>query len=140
MRRTLPAIVAVMLLLSGCAQMKSMGLGAEKPAGEEARPAPRFLDFSDVLVPGELQRVNKDCFISNGFGRLVVSGRVQAESLAQFFLTSMNQDGWVSLNQYKFQGSTKLFFKKPDRFATILVTEDPLSTRVEIWVIPQEKI
>jgi hypothetical protein len=140
MRRLVPAIVAVLMLLSGCAQMKAMGLGSDKSSTDENRPTPRYLDFSDVLIPGELHRVNKECFLSNGFGRLVVSGRIEAESLAQFFLTSMNQEGWVSLNLYKFQGSTKMFFKKPGRFATVLVTEDPLSTRAEIWVIPQEKI
>jgi hypothetical protein len=44
------------------------------------------------------------------------------------------------LNQYKYQGSIKLFFKKQDKFSTIVISEDPLSTRVEIWEIPQEKI
>ncbi|HPC46408.1 MAG TPA: hypothetical protein PLW83_00065 [Deltaproteobacteria bacterium] len=144
MKKTLPAIVAVLVIsvLTGCAQIKAMGAGAgaDKDAAQESRPTPRYLDFSDVLIPGELDRVPKECFILNGHGRLVVSGRVQAESLTQFFMTSMNTEGWVSLNQYKFQGSVKLFFKKPDRFATVLISEDPFSTKVEIWVVPQEKI
>ena len=62
------------------------------------------------------------------------------ESLSQFFITSMNSEGWVSLNQYKFQGTVKLFFKKQDRFASVLIEENPLATRVELWVVPQEKI
>jgi len=52
----------------------------------------------------------------------------------------MNSEGWIALNQYKYQGSVKLFFKKQDKFASILIAEDPLSTRVELWVVPQEKI
>ena len=138
MRRTVLIGLAVLLLLSGCAQLK--GVGAGTPPAEETRPSPRYLDFSDILIPGELERVPKECFITNGFGRLVVSGRVQSESLAQFFITSLNSEGWVALNQYKFQGSIKLFFKKQDKFASILVSEDPLTTRVELWVVPQEKI
>jgi len=138
MRRTVLISLAVLLLLSGCAQLK--GAGADATSAEETRPAPRYLEFSDILIPGELERVSKECFITNGFGRLVVSGRVQSESLAQFFITSMNSEGWIALNQYKYQGSVKLFFKKQDKFASILIAEDPLSTRVELWVVPQEKI
>lgn len=138
MRRTVLTGIALVLLLSGCAQLKNAGAG--DPSGEETRPTPRYLDFSDILIPGELDRVPKDSYITNGFGRLILSGRVQSESLAQFFITSMNTEGWVALNQYKYRGSIKLFFKKQDRFATILIAEDPLSTRVEIWVVPQEKI
>jgi len=138
MRRAVLVSLAVLLLVSGCAQLKSAGNGAA--SDQEMRPTPRYLDFSDILIPGELNRVPKDCFITNGFGRLVASGRVQSESLAQFFITSMNSEGWVSLNQYKFQGSIQLFFKKQDKFASILIAEDPLTTRVELWVVPQEKI
>jgi hypothetical protein len=138
MRRTVLISLAVVLLLSGCAQLKGAG-GGTSPT-EETRPTPRYLDFSDILIPGELDRVAKECFITNGFGRLVVSGRVQSESMAQFFITSINSEGWVSMNQYKYQGSIKLFFKKQDKFASILIAEDPLSTRVELWVVPQEKI
>lgn len=139
MRRTVLASLAVVILLTGCAQLKGAG-GSGPSAAEETRPTPRYLDFSDILIPGELDRVPKECFITNGFGRLVVSGRVQSESLAQFFITSMNTEGWIALNQYKYQGAIKLFFKKQDKFASVLIAEDPLSTRVELWVVPQEKI
>jgi len=139
MRKTiLLSLVAASLLLPGCAQMKDTFSGM--PAKQETPPSPRYLDFSDIMIPGEMEKVPKDSFILNGQGKLVVSGRVEPESLSQFFITSMNQEGWVALNQYKFQGSIKLFFKKQEKIATILISEDPLSTRVEIWEIPQEKI
>lgn len=143
MRKVFPVVVGLLIVaffVPGCAQMKAMGGGAKEGSTEAPRPTPRYLDFSDVLIPGELEKVPKECVILNGYGRMVVSGRVQSESLAQFFVTSMNSEGWVSLSQYKYQGFIKLFFKKPDRFATILIAEDPFSTRVEIWVVPQEKI
>jgi hypothetical protein len=140
MRRTiLLSIVVALMLLPGCAQMKETLSGGSSPK-QDTRPSPRYLDFNDILIPGELEKVQKESFIINGQGRLVLSGRVENESLAQFFITSMNSEGWASLNQYTFQGSIKLFFKKQEKIATILITEDPLSTRVEIWEIPQEKI
>ena len=128
----------LVLMLTGCAQLKNAT--SSGPSTPETRPSPRYLDFADILIPGELERVAKECTITNGFGKLVVSGRVEVESLSQFFITSMNSEGWVSLNQYKFQGSVKLFFKKPDKFASVLIEENPLATRVELWVVPQEKI
>jgi PBP1b-binding outer membrane lipoprotein LpoB len=115
MRKTVLMSFILVLMLSGCAQLKNAtSSGSSTP---ETRPSPRYLDLADILIPGELERVTKECNITNGFGKLVVSGRVEVESLSQFFITSMNSEGWVSLNQYKFQGTVQLFFKKPDRFA-----------------------
>jgi len=138
MRKTVLMSLILVFMLAGCAQLKNATSGGSSTP--EVLPSPRYLDFADILIPGELERVAKECNITNGFGKLVVSGRVEVESLSQFFITSMNSEGWVSLNQYKFQGTVKLFFKKPDRFASVLIEENPLATRVELWVVPQEKI
>ena len=138
MRRAVLTSLVFVLVLAGCAQLKNATSGMS--TGPETKPSPRYLDFADILIPGELERVAKECNITNGYGKLVVSGRVEAESLSQFFITSLNSEGWVALNQYKFQGSIKLFFKKQDKFASLLIEENPLATRVEIWVVPQEKI
>jgi hypothetical protein len=138
MRKTVLMSLILVFMLAGCAQLKNATSGGSSTP--EVRPSPRYLDFADILIPGELERVAKECNITNGFGKLVVSGRVEVESLSQFFITSMNSEGWVSLNQYKFQGTIKLFFKKPDKFASVLIEENPLATRVELWVVPQEKI
>ena len=137
-RNILLSLIIASLLLPGCAQMRdSFNNATGKPS---TPPSPRYLDFNDILIPGELEKVQKETNIINGQGRLVLSGRVDNDSLSQFFITSMNKEGWVSLNQYKFQGSINLFFKKQDKIATIVISEDPLSTRVVIWEIPQEKI
>jgi len=135
---TLIVPLAAMLLLPGCAQVKEKF--SKSSPSQAMQPSPRYFDFNDVLIPGDLTKEFKESYITNGHGRLVLSGRVQSESLAQFFITSMYTDGWVALNQYKYQGSVKLFFKKSERIATILITENPLGTRVEIWVIPQGRI
>ncbi len=142
MKRFLPYAlivpVAILLVLSGCEKVKETF--SQSSSSVEIKPSPRYLDFNDVLIPADLIKDSKDSVITNGHGRLVLSGRVQSESLAQFFVTSMYSDGWTALNQYKYQSSIKLFFKKSERIATILIAENPLGTRVEIWVIPQGKI
>lgn len=143
MKKLYAGVVAVLmmgaLVLPGCASLQEKMNGGQG-VGQTQSP-PRYLDFADVLVPGDLEKDAKESYlINNSHGRLVVKGRVYADSLAQFFITSMNTDGWAMLNQYKYQGSIKLFFKKSERFSTILITENPLATWVEIWVVPQEKI
>jgi len=132
------AFLIGVVVLPGCAEMKDKLTG--NPASKAAQSAPRYLDFSDILIPGDLTKIAKESYITNGQGRLVLSGKVYGDSLAQYFLTSMYSEGWTTLNHYKFQGSIKLFFKKSERFATILIQENPLGTRVEIWEVPQEKI
>lgn len=131
-------LMIVFLMLPGCARIQETFSGS--PESREAQPAARYLDFGDVLVPGELTKVAKDSYITNGHGRLVLAGRVQGESLAQYFVTSMYSEGWTTLNQYKYQGAIKLFFKKSERVASILISENPLGTQVEIWVEPLGKI
>ncbi|HQI00434.1 MAG TPA: hypothetical protein PLA18_04100 [Deltaproteobacteria bacterium] len=132
------AFLIGVVVLPGCAEMKDQLTGT--PASKAAQSAPRYLDFNDILIPGDLTKIAKESYITNGQGRLVLSGKVYADSLAQYFLTSMYSEGWTTLNQYKYQGSIKLFFKKPERFASILIQENPLGTWVEIWEVPQEKI
>ena len=143
MKKRYAGVVVVLmmgaLVLTGCASLQEKMNGVQE--SKQAQPQSRYLDFSDVLIPGDLEKDAKESYlINNSHGRLVVKGRVYADSLAQFFITSMNTDGWAMLNQYKYQGSIKLFFKKSERFSKILITENPLATWVEIWVVPQERI
>ncbi|MFY9399211.1 MAG: hypothetical protein WAR22_12695 [Desulfomonilia bacterium] len=136
--RFMTIFVLSLLLLAGCAQMQELFSGS--PESRQAQPVSRYLDFGDVLLPGELSKVAKESFITNGHGRLVLTGRVRGDSLAQYFVTSMESEGWTALNQYTYQGSIKQFFRKNQRMASVLITENPLSTQVEIWVVPLGKI
>ncbi|HHO77181.1 MAG TPA: hypothetical protein ENN05_12250 [Deltaproteobacteria bacterium] len=131
-------LLMMVVFIPGCAELKENFQGSTSTPS--VKPSPRYFDFNDVLVPGGLNKDTKESYITNAHGRLVLSGRLESGSLAQFFITSMYSDGWTALNQYEYQGSIKLFFKKSERIASILITENPLGTRVEIWVIPQGKI
>ena len=128
----------VLVFIPGCAEFNEKF--SDSTSYPKVSPSPRYFDFSDVLVPGGLTKDASESYITNGHGRIILTGRLEKGSLAQFFITSMYSDGWTALNQYEYQGSIKLFFKKSERIASILITENPLGTRVEIWVIPQGKI
>lgn len=132
-------LCAFLALLSGCANrfgLGGTGAASTAPAQPEAKAGPVYMDFTDVLVPGELKRSAGECYLSNGFGRLVLTGRVDGGSLATFFKSGMPSTGWQVLDQYTYGGAVKLFFAKTDKLATILITENPLETKVEIWVTP----
>jgi hypothetical protein len=135
--------LALIMALTGCANRFNLGgigqgQAAAQPAAvqNDAPPSPVYMDFNDVLIPPELKRSATESFLSNGFGRLVLTGRVDGDSLSTYFISSMPSTGWQALDQYKYQGSIKLFFSKPDKISTILISENPLDTKVEIWVTP----
>ena len=79
--RFMTIFVLSLLLLAGCAQMQELFSGS--PESRQAQPVSRYLDFGDVLLPGELSKVAKESFITNGHGRLVLTGRVRCDSMAQ---------------------------------------------------------
>ena len=88
------ALLSVFLVgLSACAisegQSKKNKPASTKPKGV----APRYHDFDDVLIPGELKRDNKSSFTINtpGFttGVLALKGRVDTTSLVVFFENNM---------------------------------------------------
>jgi len=138
---TIIITLTLIMTLTGCANrfnLPGIGQTAAPTAAvqSEAPPSPVYLDFNDVLVPPELKRSANECYLSNGFGRMVLTGRVEGDSLSKFFISSMPSTGWQALDQYKYQGAIKLFFAKPDKISTILITENPLDTKVEIWVTP----
>jgi len=134
--------LALMMTLTGCAEnfnLGGIGQGRLTPpasAQNQTPPSPVYLDFDDVLVPPELKRSSVESYLSNGFGRMVLSGRVDGDSLMKFFISGMPSTGWQVLDQYKYQGAIRLFFAKPDKISTILITENPMDTKVEIWVTP----
>ncbi|MBN1636089.1 MAG: hypothetical protein JW920_06215 [Deltaproteobacteria bacterium] len=143
MKRLIPAIVLLLLsfsiFLPGCTTMKEMFSRSSAPQ-QNVSPVPRYLDFYKILIPGELQKVDKETYIINERGRLVLSGRVESDSLAKFFISSMASDSWTMLQEYKFHGSTKLFFRNANSVVTILISENPLGTKVEIWMVPLQPL
>ncbi|MEA3221557.1 MAG: hypothetical protein U9P49_00115 [Thermodesulfobacteriota bacterium] len=134
---TAVAVLAISIMIPGCANIKEY-FGAKTATTQKAGPHPCYLDFKDVLVPGELKKSESESFITDANGILVLSGRVDKDSLAEFFKTSMTSDGWIFQHEYGFKSSIKLFFSKPGKISSFLISENPLGTTVEIWVTKQK--
>ena len=126
--------LALILGMAGCESTKqTLGIGESAPV------APRYYDFPDVLVPPEISLDQKGSVIYESAGAkvgiLLFSGRVEVESLVDFFRKSMARDGWTLVSSVKFN-RILLHFTKADRGCQIVIWDKTMSTEVEIWVHP----
>lgn len=109
-----------------------------QPVQEAARPVTAlYYDFEDVPVPREMEirRDKSFVFQTTDFtaGLLTFSGRVDPESLMNFFTVRLPQDGWRFLSSIKSPKSI-LFFQKETRFCIITIIGKTLTTDAEILV------
>ena len=137
------SLLLVFMIFFGCAPSKTITKTSEKiePAAskQDKTPAPLYYDFEDVLVPSELKVDNKRSFIYHApdftAGVLVLTGRVEVNSLIRFFENNMAKDNWRLMSFFK-SPRTIMFFNKSNRGCIINITEKQFTTEVEIWVAP----
>lgn len=125
-----------LLTASGCADSQLFKKVAA-PFQKKKGPAPRYLDFEDVLIPGELEVDKKSVYQSPGFagGVLTLKGRVDMISLVSFFTANMPKDSWIIVSEFK-SPRTKLLFQKDRKRCVISISEGIWKTEVEVWVAP----
>jgi hypothetical protein len=139
------AVLLIMLLLTNCTGLNLRPDNAEdpgksSPAITKSNVEPYFpTDFKEILIPAELQyqrdesiTVKTDSF--NG-GILKFSGRVDVNSLTDFFLNSMHNNGW-SLSGSVNHKKTLLIFNKMGSNCMVTITGGRLGgrTMVEIYI------
>jgi hypothetical protein len=137
------ALLLVFGLFLGCAGPRSSETAGEEalPAATEQdeTPAPLYYDFDDVLIPSELKVDMGRSFVyqTDEFtaGVLVLTGRVEINSLIRFFDNNMAKDNWRLVSSFK-SPRTIMFFTKPNRSCIINITEQPFRIEAEIWVAP----
>ena len=128
-------ILAVVLIglvgfgLSGCSSLNK----------KKKSPQPVYYDFGDVLVPKELKYLNDKSFVHRRpdypSGLMSLKGRVDRNSLMNFFDVNMAKDNWQPVMSFKSKRSVMLF-QKQNRRCVIRIQEDTFVTHVEIWVVP----
>ncbi len=101
-----------------------------------------YYDFKDVLVPEEL-KVDEDATViisTPGLtsGVLALRGRVEKNSLFNFFHMNMIKDNWNIVSQIKSPKITMLVFQKVNRWAVVNIRENDIYTYVEIGVAPTQ--
>lgn len=153
-RTLFPLFLGCLLLLSGCAEMH-FGDSASDSAPPPAQAAssstaaatgnqPYYpTDFKDLLIPGELTW-NRDKSMSIrtasfAGGILQFTGRVEVNSLTDFFVASMTKDGWAMTGSVK-QKTNLLVFSKPHKTCMITVSENDFGMKTEVYVYMAEDV
>lgn len=103
-------------------------------------PVALYYDFDDVLVPKELSVISDSTVVVStpGYtsGILSLKGRIEINSLFNFFNANMQKDNWNIVSQIKSPASNIMIFHKSSRWAVITLREKEFYTYVEIGVAP----
>ena len=138
-----PLLMAACFLLGGCT---TTGLSQKKNSStavvEKKESVAVYYDFKDVLVPEEL-KIDEDATViisTPGLtsGVLALRGRVEKNSLFNFFRMNMIKDNWNIVSQIKSPKITMLVFQKANRWAVVNIRENDIYTYVEIGVAPTQ--
>lgn len=140
---TVIALSFVFLFNSGCSTLSSSSKSPNDPEGQPGSSktivenAPYYpTEFSDLLIPGEL-KFNNDKTMSiktESFagGILNFSGRVEMNSLAGFFETTMEKNGWKLTGTIKHK-EILLAFVKPYKTCMMRIIKSGLGRSTEVY-------
>jgi len=132
-RHAFRLLVLLLLLLpffTACAQNGKFGIGSRIVEDEEVHAAPyNPANFRDLLVPSELvwnrsksMIVNTDSYAG---GVLYFSGRVDVDSLTDFFATTMARNNWKLVGSVKYR-DVLLAYDKPHKTCTIIIQQSEM--------------
>ena len=135
------SVAVSLFLLSACAQLGLNGTDEGMESTESSyQPAPENqpyfpTEFKDLLIPNELtwDREKSMVIKTDSFagGILHFSGRVEINSVADFFSTSMVKSNWRQTGSVKYK-NIMLVFTKPHKTCTIVITESEFGTKTEV--------
>lgn len=123
------------LSLTGCSTLQnSQAAGTEE--GANAAMPPYFPDgVKDVQIPSELElNRGESMFINtssyNG-GILCFEGRVEVDSIADFFLTTMQKNGWKMAGSIRYK-NVLMAFVKPNKSCIVKIIDTGISFRTKV--------
>lgn len=146
------AVALVIFILSGC-------LATREPEPQNFEPVTqsdnesqaqqmetrdtashRYYDFEDIPIPKQMKLDTESSilFESQGIkaGMLTYTGRVDSESLFNYFQVGLPNHDWQILSYIKY-GTQILTFSKDDRLCIIRIIEGRLRTELQIWISPK---
>ena len=137
-------MLGVLMILGGCSEgMLSTQSSTEEGSLASAipkEPIALYYDFDDILIPKDLAVINESTVVVStpGYtsGILSLKGRIEINSLFNFFNANMQKDNWNIVSQIKSPASNIMIFHKSSRWAVITLREKEFYTYVEIGVAP----
>ena len=143
-RKLLVCLVLSVFVLSvqGCTyfdRTDEEGTAALAPESQPFYPK----DFNEILIPDglTLDRVESMYIKSESFngGILNYQGRLEVNSLIEFFENTMPQKGWKLSGSVK-SANSLLIFTKPEKTCMISITENKLSRYTEVYIYVSENL
>ena len=150
----LSAILLVTGLLQGCGSTGGRNSPPPNPVSPQPQqteqpstpapalssgPRPQFYDFPDIPIPMELKLVSDDSstFQSGDMksGILTLRGRVDLNSVVNFFQMAMPRENWKPKGGFRYRRSI-LIYEKPEKTCVINLYEKMYYTYVEIVGAP----
>ncbi len=145
----IPALLmGIVFILSGCATYgdpqtpppNPIGISPDSPSPEaHFGPRPIFYDFEDIPIPLELSIVQDDSYVLQSAnqkgGLLTLRGRVDINSVINFFQSAMVRENWKQRGGFRYRRSV-LIFEKSDKTCMINIYEKLYYTYVEVYVVP----
>ncbi len=138
------SLASILVLLVGCSG-KNMWSSEEEGIDEAAAESIPYHanDFRDILVPNELDwdREGSMALKTESFagGVLKFVGRVEVNSLADFFSSTMVKNGWKLVASAKYK-NVLLAFAKPHKTATVTIFESEISGKTTVRVYVSDDI
>lgn len=136
-------LFSTMMMAAGCSDAQLREKLFPRSAAEAVKTTPRYHEFEDVLIPGELEVVKKNSltYRTPGFttGVLYLKGAVEMNSLIAFFENNMYKDNWRMVSSFKSLRAIQrafILFQKNNRWCFISITGKNFNTHVEIIVPP----
>jgi len=126
-----------LLLLSGCATIMESGPGSTSNGqAAETQPEPYHpAAFKDLLIPSELTWIREKSMVikteSFAGGVYLFTGKVEVNSLTDFFTTTMAQNGWKLAGSIQYK-QVLLAFTKPGKTCTMMITEGDYSGKTDV--------
>ena len=126
--------------LTGCAGMHADSTKTAAQNSEAAKNEPYFpTNFNDFEVPGELKLDSKHTMFINTAsftgGIIALEGRVEINSLSDFFIDSMQKNNWQLTGEVRYN-NILLAFTKPNKNCLISIYSDAYgyNTKVTVYI------
>lgn len=139
-------ILALFIGLTGCAAMDggTTSTGQSESATTAAKNEPYFpTNFSDFEVPGELEMIRKNTLFINTAsftgGIINFTGRVEVDSLTDFFINSMQKNGWHLTGEVRYE-NILLAFTKPNKNCLITIYDGEFGNKTKVYTYITEDV
>ncbi len=144
-QRALGTILGILFVvsLSGCSSM-GLGHGANEAAAGTTSPMTYFpTKFHDFEAPTELSLDRDKTLIINTSsftgGIIYMTGRLKVDSLTDFFIHSMQKNGWKLTGEAQYQ-NVLLSFTKPNKNCMITIYEGEFGTSTKVYAYMAEDL